>query len=361
MMAIAASVLKRKVAAAGDGALASGAARAFAQALARAANDAAALPLRAAALADSIRSLAELPELLEDNALLTLLDGPGEATGLCAVGPGLLSALIEAQTTGRLAAVAPDPRRPTRTDAAIAAGLVDAALSILAEEAAEDASWVRGFRYGSCLDDPRLLQLVIEDAPLRVLRLDLRLGEGDDRDGTIFLALPAGREDEVDPKDPEASPAARDWRLRLERAVLGGPIEVDAMIARVQVTAATVMSLKPGMLLPFPGDRVGRVTLEVGAAGAFARGRLGRLRGARALRIDEFLDGDMPDAPAIIRPLSPPLDGLGQARAMAGQADSRATNRNVVERAAAPAPARGGSQSVGSQSGGEGAAERRAG
>jgi flagellar motor switch protein FliM len=313
MAEVAASVLQRKVAAGGEGTATAAAARALGQALARAAHGLFALPLRVQAQAEAVRSLAELPEILEDQALLALLDGPGEAIGLCALGPGLLSALIEVQTTGCLAAAAPAARRPTRTDAAMMAGFVDAALAGLGEEVAEteDAVWAEGFHYASCLDDPRPLPLLLEDGAIRVLRLGLRLGEAGEREGTFLLALPADGRGARHAEAAGPTPEARDWYARLERALLAAPIEAEAVIARIRVTADAMLGLRPGMLLPVPADCVARVSLEVGGGGAFARGRLGRFRGARALRIEEGLAGEPPGPAIESRPLAPPLEGLG--------------------------------------------------
>ncbi len=334
MTEVAASVLQRKAAAGGKGTTTAASARALGQALARAAHGLFSMPLRMHAQADSVRSLAELPEILEDQALLALLDGPGEAIGLCALGPGLLSALIEVQTTGRLAAATPAARRPTRTDAAMMAGFVDATLGGLSEEVAgtEDAVWAEGFHYASCLDDPRPLPLLLEDGAIRVLRLVLRLGEAGEREGTILLALPAEGRGARHAEAAGPTPEARDWAARLERALLAAPVEAEAVIARIRVTADAMLGLRPGMLLPVPADCVARVSLEVGGGGAFARGRLGRFRGSRALRVEEGLAGEPPGPAVESRPLAPPLEGLGTA------GRSTEAGAGTARRAAAPAP-----------------------
>ena len=66
---------------------------------------------------------------------MVLLDGPCGARGAVRIDTALLAALIEMQTTGRVTGRAFGGRAVTRTDAAIAAPLIDAAL------AGAEASW----------------------------------------------------------------------------------------------------------------------------------------------------------------------------------------------------------------------------
>ncbi|MCV2870191.1 FliM/FliN family flagellar motor switch protein [Defluviimonas sp. WL0002] len=318
MAEAAATAVKRKLMAKGGGGDA--VLHAFGQAIARAAHDLFALSLRVNAQSISLRSLTELPELLEDHALLTLLDGPKEAIGLCAVGAGLLSALIEMQMTGRIGPTAPDQRRPTRTDAAMISPFVDAVLMgvTAALEESDDRVWASGFNYASCLEDPRPLQLLLEDGALKVLRIGLLLGNEAIREGSILLALPSnGRAQAPASGTGNAAEGARDWSQSLERAVLGAPVVAEALLGRIRLSAQGMLDLRPGMLLPLPSESIGRATLEVGLGGTFARGRLGRMRGMRALRIDELSEIAAPEPAVFVTPLPPPMQGLGSARSSA--------------------------------------------
>ncbi len=160
------------------------------------------------------RSLAELLEFPPDRALIALLDGPGGGLGMIALAPEVTSALVEMQTIGRVAAAAPAPRRPTRTDAAMVSAVIDRALAeleaVLAEEA--DLVWTGGFRYASFLEDARPLGLLLEDQPYRVLTTDLVMGENG-RGGRVILALPAEGRGQA----PVAARGARPARARRRR------------------------------------------------------------------------------------------------------------------------------------------------
>ena len=166
--------------------------RALRLALGRAGQAVPGLGLEVAGLTEARLSLSELLDLPPDRALLAMIEGPGEALGLIALSPGVLATLIEAQTTGRVGQGDPAVRKPTRTDAAMSAGLIDRVLTGLGAEldASPDRVWAGGFRYASFLEDPRPLELLLEDTPYRVFRAALTLATGA-RQGEVLLALPA--------------------------------------------------------------------------------------------------------------------------------------------------------------------------
>ena len=163
---MAGDVIRRKVAVARAMALEGGpgADRGWRLALARAANDEIGLAMEVTRLAIERRSLADLLELVPERALIAVLEGPCEGLGLIALAPPVLAAMIEQQTIGRVAAGPVAPRRPTRTDAAMVAGLIDRALADLETGLEQDMDrvWAAGFRYASFLDDPRPLGLLLE-------------------------------------------------------------------------------------------------------------------------------------------------------------------------------------------------------
>ncbi len=171
-------VLRRKLARAGaagsDGG--PGADHGWRLAFARGARDGAGLMVDVVSMSVARRSLAELLELPPERALLALLDGPQGGLGLMALSAEVMSALIEMQTTGRVSAAPVLSRKPTRTDAAMVAGVVDRALeeleSILAEEA--DLIWAGGFRYASFLEDPRPLAFCWRTSPIACCRASCR-------------------------------------------------------------------------------------------------------------------------------------------------------------------------------------------
>jgi flagellar motor switch protein FliM len=188
------TILRRKAAYAAANAAQGGpgADRSWRVVLARAARDAMALGLDVTKLDQSRASLCELLDMPTDRALIAVLEGPVEGLGLLAISAPLLAAMTEMQTIGRVSAVAPALRKPTRTDAAMVAGFVDTALAGLEVALADEADlvWAGGFRYASFLDDPRPLGLLLEDIAYRVLVADVSV-EGGARLGQILMALPA--------------------------------------------------------------------------------------------------------------------------------------------------------------------------
>ncbi|MEZ5911730.1 MAG: FliM/FliN family flagellar motor switch protein [Paracoccaceae bacterium] len=262
--------------------------RALRIALARAADRAANLPLEVRTLDSQRRGLGEVLDNLPERAMNIVLEGPGEALGLLALSPGLTSALIEQQTMGRVSRTEPEPRRPTRTDAALVADFVE---SLCREfETALDGDpalgWAGGFHYASFLDDPRPLGLLLDDALYRLFPVNVELGNGA-RQATLILALPAeGRghfATAVGAEPPDAG-AARSWQEDMRDAVLASEARLDAVLARMTIPLDAVLGLKPGDMVPVATSALDRIVLETGGR-HLAEGRLGQHKGNRALRL----------------------------------------------------------------------------
>lgn len=284
--------------------------RAISQALSKVAQEQMDLPLRVADLSEARRSLADLPEMLEDLSLLAVIEGPGEALGLLALPAATLSVLIEMQTMGRLAKTAPAPRKPTRIDAAMAAEFIDAVLAEIEEALIEDSAiaWAGGFRYASHLDDPRPLGLLLEDVTYRVWSGQLAFGAGGEREGGLLWAVPQngrGASLRRAPPEPQAEgggrtpvQAAPDWGEALERAVMSAPAELAGVLHRVTLPLSAVMGLRVGTEIPIPEDALERITIEGHGRRRLSRARLGQSRGMRALRlIDQEDEAALDNAP----------------------------------------------------------------
>lgn len=157
-----------------------GADRGWRLALARAARDAMGLDLEFRSLTIARQSLAEILEQAPDLALIALLDGPRGGLGVIMLGPSVTASFIEKQTLGRLGSQTPPPRRASRIDAAMVAGVIDRALVGLDETLADEAdfNWAGGFRYASYLEDARPLGLLLEEDAYRVLSAEVALGGG---------------------------------------------------------------------------------------------------------------------------------------------------------------------------------------
>ncbi|WP_183077495.1 FliM/FliN family flagellar motor C-terminal domain-containing protein [Paenirhodobacter hankyongi] len=297
--------------------------RAISQALSRAAGELFDLPLAVSAIRERRMTLSDLPELLEELSLLALIEGPQETLGLLALPPATLATLIEVQMTGRVGRAVAPPRRPTRVDAAMAAEFVDAVLEGIEDglEGMEEQVWAGGYRYASHLDDPRPLGLLLEDLGYRVWQIDLVLGPAPGRPAGLLWAVPAQGHFRRQPVRPTAgAPAApapesdaaeaADWARRMEGTVMGTQAVLEAVLHRVTLPLATVMTFGPGTCIPLPEDALERLSLEGAGRRRLAPARLGQHRGFRALRISS--DEDEAALPQAAKPLkmktAPPFE-----------------------------------------------------
>lgn len=309
-------VLRRKIAQAGaqrGGAAGDdGAERAFRLSLARAARDAMGLALDVPRLTLDRRDLAELVEWLPDRGLMLMLDRDGgDGIGLMVLSPPILAGLVEMLTTGRVTPSPPPQRRPTRTDAAMLARWVDAALTGLDDALAQDAArlWAGAWRYAGFIEDARTLALMLDDAPLQVLHAEVALADGA-KSGPVLLALP-----DRAPALPRAvtadPPPDHAFAAHLTAQVEGVTARLDAVVARVTMPLARLSALLPGEVLPLPLAGIDRVRL-VGLDGRLVgEGRLGQARGLRAIRLTGDVGQGVDRAPLAAPP--PPLAQPGRA------------------------------------------------
>lgn len=301
-------VVRRKVAAARAEAASGGpgADRGWRLALARAARDKLGTVLEFRSLVLDRRSLGEVIELAPERAMIALLDGPEEGLGVLMLSQPILAGMIEAQTVGRVKSGEITPRRPTRTDAAMAAGVIDAALRGLEQGLADEAdlTWAGGFRYASFLDEARPLGLLMEDTTYRVLRAEIDLGGGA-RQGEVILALPAeGRGQGPMLKDDRAAGQdhTHQFMQALVERVSGAESGMEAVLARLRLPIAEITALEVGMVLALPDAALERISLEGLDGRRVAEGRLGQNRGMRAIRLSEGADSggmEMASAPAM--------------------------------------------------------------
>lgn len=266
-----------------------GADRGWRLALARATRDAMGLDLEFRSLTIARHSLAEILELVPDLALLALLDGPRGGLGVIMLAPQVTAALIEKQTLGRLGAQTPPPRKASRIDAAMVAGVIDRALVGLDETLVEEAdlTWAGGFRYASYLEDARPLALMLEEDAYRVLSAEVALGP-DGRSGRVLLVLPAiGRGDVPALTATEEEVEAPQFSAALSAQVMQADSRLDAVIGRVTLPLRQIMALQVGETLLLPTAALDTIALETIEGQRVAGARLGQHRGMRALKLNE--------------------------------------------------------------------------
>lgn len=282
------AMVRRKTGQTGDEA-GQGADRAWRLALARAARDEMALSLEVTGLRDEKVSLAELVELLPDRSLLAVLDAAGDdGLGLFAVEPAILSGMIGMLATGRIAPPSEAPRRPTRTDAAMVAPLIDAALAGLADVLGgqPDLPWAEGWRYASFLDEARPLALLLEDTGFRLLRATVSL-QGGAAAGQVLLALPAAVRARAlaPPQDPGMAPEPEAFTRAFARQVEAVSCRIAVELTRVHLPLSQVMALGAGEVVPLGDATVARLVLRGIDGRILAEGKLGQMRGQRAVRL----------------------------------------------------------------------------
>jgi flagellar motor switch protein FliM len=191
------------------------------------------------------------------------------------------------QTLGRLSAQPPPPRKPTRIDAAMVAGVVDRALAGLDQTLAEEADlvWAGGFRYASYLDEVRPLGLMLEEESYRVLSADVALGTTG-RSGQVILILPAvGRGESPVGLAAGAGGGAPQFTAALAAQVELAECWLDAVVGRLVLPIGRILGLSVGDVLELPQAALDAITLETKDGRRIARARLGQNRGMRALKI----------------------------------------------------------------------------
>jgi flagellar motor switch protein FliM len=277
-----------------------GADRGWRLALARAARDAMGLDLDFRSLSIARMSLPEILEIVPDRALLGLLDGPQGALGVIMLAPTVTATFIEKQTLGRIAAQPPVPRKASRIDAAMVAGVIDRALAGLDEVLTEEADlvWAGGFRYASYLEDVRPLGLLLEEEAYRVLSADIALGESG-REGRVILVLPAtGRGATPVPVPGEVEVEAPLFTASLSAQVMQADCRLDAVIGRLTLPLRQIMALAPGETLILPLAALDALSVETIEGQRVAGARLGQHRGMRALKLNEAVAARATAAPS---------------------------------------------------------------
>lgn len=232
-------------------------------------------------------SLPEVLDLAEPGMFFALLEGTGERMGLLMVCPDVLAGLIEAQTTGKVDAEPATPRKPTRTDAALLAPMIDLFLRLAEQRctALEEEKQISGYGYGSFLDDPRPLGLMLDEIGYRVMKFGVSLGYGAKSGNWIFV-LPNAQDD---PKAAEMGASgdtqAAEWEQKLEVVVTESPVVLDTILCRISVSLTEAMRLRPGDVLRIPDTALETMSLENIENQALGVGRLGQARGQRAIRL----------------------------------------------------------------------------
>ncbi|MCU4653795.1 FliM/FliN family flagellar motor switch protein [Roseibacterium sp. SDUM158016] len=229
------------------------------------------------------RAIAALP----DHGLVAALEDREGRRGLLALSHGLVDALIEVQTTGRVEAQTLPPRPVTRIDEALCRDFLDLVLAAFAREtdAMGGRDWPERLSFGSSIADRAQLNLLLPDTRFHVLTADLRLGAEGAREGRVVLAVPRIAAGDAGGPPPPGQP--EEWREGLALALQEAELDLVAVLLRTRRPLCEVEALKPGDLIGFDASDLARVRLETPAGQRVMTARLGQVRGQRALRLDD--------------------------------------------------------------------------
>ncbi|MBN8291630.1 FliM/FliN family flagellar motor switch protein [Rhodobacter sp. NTK016B] len=262
-----------------DAPVLSGRAGLLARAFGRSISNAAPLVAEDTALHWKHASLPELLDAIDSDAFVMLLDTGGGPPGLVTMDQQGFATVIEAMTIGRLGVAKPGIRRPTSTDSALLAEILDAALKGLGPE-----DPVTGFRCARPVPDHRLLPVLLDEIDYDLVALTAVLISGDvTRPLRLMLALPPLPEDPVDPSDTDTP--APSWTEAIEDAVMGASADLRAELGRLRLPLADVLALASGRALTLPLSNLEEVNLVALDGVTHAIGRLGQTRGMRAVRL----------------------------------------------------------------------------
>ncbi len=262
---------------------------------ARAMSPAKALRLSFARAADSLWDLAaaasgiDLSELdadtalagLNDKHLIVLLEGPEGHAGAMTLDFALVSGLVEAQTMGRISPQKPEDRKPTRTDAAMIAPLVDDTLTrfeaLLEENGGSDLP--AGFRFGVMFENVRMLSLALKATDFHVIRFSADLNGVREGEAVILLPVFDDIAEAMTREDSQSAGGA------LGAQVMQVPAELDAVLFRMRMPFSKLNELAVGDVLPIPREALDETQLVVSGQNRIALSKLGQMNGLRAVRL----------------------------------------------------------------------------
>ncbi len=225
----------------------------------------------------------DLQQEVGEDGLLVLLDGNSGLRAGVRLDPGLMTALIEVQTTGHVRSGDAESRPATQTDAAIIAPMIDAVLSGFAEQMAAAApnQIVPDYRFGDRIEGARLLSLAMEAPEYELFRINLDIENGT-RDGLVVLAFPQEVLTALGSTDDHNDGAPR---FTLEDMALTAPVTLDVVVARLTLPLHEVSAFAVGMTLPVGKGSLEDTLLLASKGHKVAKVKLGQLNGFRAVRL----------------------------------------------------------------------------
>lgn len=228
-----------------------------------------------------------IAETLDDNALLILLDGPGRSPGGVMIGPELVAAMIQQQTTGKVSTTAPAPRPLTSTDAALCAPLIDQlfqrAHGLLENDADRDVLAL--YKFGARVENARLFGLALDATEYNVIKLTIDIAGGAFQSGlTLLLPVVDKRVEPVSSEHADPDEAAAP--LTLEKTMSGIKADLTAILGRVRLPLSRLEKLSVGDEFPLRPDAFEAVEIMTLDGRVISRGAMGQVDGQRAVQLE---------------------------------------------------------------------------
>jgi flagellar motor switch/type III secretory pathway protein FliN len=254
--------------------------------VAKSADDLFDLPMAVIGAVQEKCSSVGLPEKVDENGLMIFLDGPGGVTAGAVLGPEFVAALVQQQTTGRIATPPPVGRRLTATDAALCAPMIDEVFKrahALVEEQA-DRDLLAPFRFGAKAESKRVFLMSLDVPDYQIVRLTVDVAAGAIQTVLVLLLPVIERPAEREAALPEGT--APGEGARLEKAVMGLQAELWAVLAKVRLPLSRLERLAPGDVVGIPLDAFDKVQLVARDGRRIGQGVMGQIDGKRALQVD---------------------------------------------------------------------------
>lgn len=249
--------------------------------VARAAEDLCELPMAVIAARQTNRIPEDLSAHLSNKNLLVVLDCPAGRIGAATFDAATVTALIQKQTMGAVLGMSGDERNYTPTDAAMVAEFLEKMFgkvtTMLQDQA--DLRIFAGYRFGAQIEDVRTLVLGMEADDYRVINLNVDLDCGK-MQGEICLVLP-------EPSVEDLSEAEQIRGPRLGAGVGTMRAELSAVLCKMKMPLRDFTTLKVGDMVPLDQAYLYETDLLAINGQSIAKGRLGQISGARAVRLNE--------------------------------------------------------------------------
>ncbi|MCR8825766.1 FliM/FliN family flagellar motor switch protein [Pseudosulfitobacter koreensis] len=264
-------------------------AKAMRLSIAKVAKDVFNMAMQAIGLVVEERSQEACIEMMDDIALLVLLDGPQGRVGAAMIDAGLVGGLIQQQTMGRVLPAMDDPRPMTETDAAMCAPMLDALFERAANAVEDEAdrALLQGYSFGVRAEEPRLVGMALEEPVYRVIRLTLDQARGA-RQGDLVLFLPpvADPDDGTRSIADHAEVSAEGATANLTDVVMHLEAELMVQLCQLRMNLADLTGLAAGDTLLLPLGTFPKTRIIAQSGKCLGTGTLGQVDGLRALKLD---------------------------------------------------------------------------